>query len=498
MKKKILLVNWDCYPSITSGGVYTWTKILIDSLNDWDFVVVNQLSNPNSNGKYNIPNNVIQVIEIPLFGTNRYEEFFDDGRSLYKKILLTKESVIKEHFIPIYRKFLSNILKEQCDTKKISDNVYELHKILRTYDSKKCFEHPLTWQTFLDIIQIDPIYKDMSLKEAHTAFHLLSRNLQILSINLPKVDLVHCSLAWTPSFLAIIAKKEHNSPVLITEHGVAFRELVLYYNGYLEDYPTKIFWKIMASNIVKTIYHIADLITPVCNFNATWEKRLGVTNEKIQVIYNGINIDKFSPKKIAKLDKRPTVVFVGRLEIFKDIICLLQAINYVRKDIPDVKCLIYGSSRDLNYSTNCLNALKELELENHVSFMGSTDKPEDAYNMADVIAMSSLSEGFPFSVIEAMACGKPIVSSDVGGVRESLENCGILVGSRRPKEFAKALITLLNDEGLRNKLGRLAVHKVHQEFTFGKSVEQYRKVYEQLTQKNVEKNSKTKIEVITV
>ncbi len=49
--KKVLLINWDCYPNITTGGVYTWTKALVDAMSDYEFIVLNEISNPNANGK---------------------------------------------------------------------------------------------------------------------------------------------------------------------------------------------------------------------------------------------------------------------------------------------------------------------------------------------------------------------------------------------------------------------------------------------------------------
>ena len=83
--KKVLIINWDCYPNFATGGVYTWTKTLIDSMQDYEFAVINQLSNPNSNGVYTVPKNVTTVIEVPIFGATRYEEFCKREQSLTSK-----------------------------------------------------------------------------------------------------------------------------------------------------------------------------------------------------------------------------------------------------------------------------------------------------------------------------------------------------------------------------------------------------------------------------
>ena len=475
--KKVLLINWDCYPNFASGGVYTWTKTLIDSIHDYEFIVINELSNSNSNNRYTIPPNVTETIEVPIFGSNRIEEFSKENKTLFRKILRTTESVIHNDFLPLYREFLSNILSDRCDTKYLAELVIKLHKFLIKYDSKKCLEHYQNWDIFIDELNKHSLYSHMTIKEALTAFQLIQRNISLFSIEVPKVDIIHCSLAWLPSLIAIYAKIESNCPVVITEHGVAFRELLLYYNAYLYDEPSKIFWKVFSHNIVRTIYSISDLITPVCHANRIWEESLGANPSKIKVIYNGVDTSKFRPLEVKRENNRPTVVSVARIDVFKDIICLIEAINYVKKKIPNIQCLIYGASSDLEYSLRCLKTIKDLQLEDHVKFMGSTKEPEKAFNAADIVAISSITEGFPFTVIEAMACGKAVVTPDVGGVREALEGCGLLVRSRRPDELADGMIKLLEDDKLRKQFETTSLKRAREEFTLSKCVEQFKTEY---------------------
>lgn len=478
--KKVLLINWDCYPNFPTGGVYTWTKALVESMTDYEFVVVNELSNSNSNGKYTIPKNVTKVIQAPIFGATRYEEFCKRDGSLLGRIFKTTQNVIKQQFIPLYREFLREVLSDRCNTKILTDTVVRLHDLLVVYDAKKCLEHPLVWEIFIEHLVREPLYSSMTFKEALTAFHLIQRNIQLLSIEVPKVDIIHCSLAWLPSLVAVYAKKESNCPVIITEHGVAFRELLLYYNGYLYDEPSKIFWKVFSHNIVRAIYSITDLLTPVCQANKNWELSLGAEPSKIKVIYNGVDISRFKSMEVKRDDKRPTVVTVARVDVFKDIVCLIQAIKYAKEQIPNIQCLIYGTSSDLDYSLRCLRTVKDLQLEDNVKFMGGTKEPEKVYNAADVIAISSITEGFPFTIIEAMACGKAVAASDVGGVREALEGCGLLVRSRRPQDLGQAMVKLIKDENLRHQFEVAAVKKVHKEFTLEKCISSFKEEYNKL------------------
>jgi glycosyltransferase involved in cell wall biosynthesis len=484
--KKVLLVNWDSYPNVMSGGVYSWEKVLVDNLTEYDFTIINLLSNPNVNGKFSTPPHVGKVIDVPLFGTHRYEEFFDEKhQSLTSKIARTTDRKIRTGFIPLFNQFLAEILSNQCDSRRLANAILVLHKFLREHDSRKCLEHIEAWKTFVSKLECDPLYRGMTLKEALTAFQIIQRNMQILSLQVPRVDIVHCSLAWLPAMIAISAKLEHGSPILITEHGVAFRELLLYYNAYLSDEPSNIFWKMFSSNVVRAIYFMADIVAPVCYANAKWEESLGVERQKIKVIYNGVDTNKFRPMEV-KRDARPTVVCIGRVDVFKDIVNLIHSIKQVKRGIPNIQCLIYGASTDLDYSLRCINLVTALKLQENIQFMGKVKNPEVAYNAADVVVISSITEGFPFAIIEAMACGKGIVATDVGGIREALDGCGILVRSSHPQELSNAIVKLLAQPTLRNELGAKALKKIHEQFTLEKSLQLYREQYEILSSRQLQ------------
>ena len=444
---------------------------------------MNFLSNSNSNGNYTVPANVKTVIELPAYGSNRYEEFYSGTSNLFSKILRTKRSIIEKQFIPLFSEFLSNTISEKFDPEKFCQQVLGLHNFFRLYDSKKCLEDTSTWESFFECIDSDPVYRYMSMKSALSAFQMIQRNIQLLSVDVPKADIIHCSLVWLPSLVGIVGKSEYDCPLILTEHGVAFRELLLYYSAYLFDEPSKVFAKILSQNIVSALYSRADLIAPVCSANAVWEKMLGADESKIRIVYNGVDTQKFRPLPLLKPPRNPAVVYVGRVDSFKDLVCLVSAISLARKEVPSLNCLIYGSSTDLEYSEKCVKVVNQLGLQNSVRFMGPIKEPEKAYNLGDIVVSASITEGFPFSVIEAMSCGKAVVATDVGGVREALDGCGILVKSRRPAEIAEAIVTLLRNERLRNELGMEAMKRARQRFTLEQSIQNYRKLYEEALQR---------------
>ena len=477
---RVLLINWDNYPNSSSGGVYAWVKQMVDNLTETEFLVLNILSNPNVSGSYSIPKNVSKVIEVPLYGCQRYEEFCATGRFV-QKVRGTDERFIRNQFLPLFGKLVSELISDSCNYGQMGQLVYQMHQLLVGHDVKKCVEHPLSFSTFTNSLSRDELYRTLQMKEAVDLFQFVQRILQILSVDLPEVDLVHSSNAWIPALAGICAKARHGCPMIATEHGVAFKDLLLYHQLFIHNEAYNILWKVLSSNIIKTIYHASDIVAPVCEANATAAQMLDTSQAKIRVIYNGVDNEKFRPMQERRGGAhRPTIVFVGRIELLKDVLSLIQSISYVKQSIPDVLCLIYGSSTDIEYANTCLQMVRDLKLQDNVKFMGPTKSPEQAYNAGDVVVLSSIREGFPYTVVEAMSCGKVVVSTDVGGVKEALENYGILVRSRHPYELASALVRLLADERTRKAMELAAIEQVSSKFTISRAIEQYRNLYTEL------------------
>jgi glycosyltransferase involved in cell wall biosynthesis len=114
-------------------------------------------------------------------------------------------------------------------------------------------------------------------------------------------------------------------------------------------------------------------------------------------------------------------------------------------------------------------------------FEGRVPSPIDAYHAGHTVVLSSISEGFPYTVVESMATGRPPVCTNVGGVAEAVGNAGFVVPPRDHRAFADACVTLLRDPALRMRLGRAARQRVLNNFTLEQSLDAYRAVYRELS-----------------
>ena len=128
--KKILLINWDNYPNTAVGGIYSWARDLIEGLPQNEFVVLNWNSNPNTNGKLVVPQNVTKVINIPLFGAFRAEEFSDDDNDMMYKISNTSSSVIESEFLPMYRNLIHGLLANHYDHNKVQQTILDINHFM--------------------------------------------------------------------------------------------------------------------------------------------------------------------------------------------------------------------------------------------------------------------------------------------------------------------------------------------------------------------------------
>ncbi len=508
-KPLVLFETEGSYP-YSGGGVSTWAHILCTELEEKvDFHILAITGNPYVESRYRMPKNITKIIHVPLWGVDEPSDYYDSdhpfSHQIEKKARATKLAT-QTYFKPLFEDFIQCLFNPYSDVSRISDVLYGMWKYFQHYDYKQTLRQPLLWVEFKSALISHFENSNMVKSEEPRVFDLtfgmrwLYHFLMPLAVSVsPKIDVTHATLAGFPALASIAAKYEYGIPSMVTDHGVYMRERLI--NVGQADMPffSKRLLVDLSTLVSRSVYHTADQISPVTTANKEWEMRFEAEEKNIKPIYNGVNTDLFKPTpKPKQTEKVPTVIAVAQVFPLKDIETMIRTADLVRREIPEVQFKVYGSLEvDKEYVKKCRELVEELDLEDTFHFGGFHDQPSMIFNEGDISILTSISEGFPYTVIESMSCGRPVVATDVGGIRDALEGCGILCKPRDPQDIANGVVELLMDDALRLEYGKKARERVLLTFKTEISVDAYYDSYKNLSAKKRDPR-KQRVEVESV
>ncbi len=473
-----LLLTEGTYPYVR-GGVSTWCHSFVSGLSEVEFTVYALVGNPSNATEYVLPPNVVRTIAMPLWGHERMDEYSgDDLRSEGRR----DRRALRDEFVPLFAAFLDEVSRgmESAHPQRLVDTIGRLYAYFRRHDYDWTMRREEVWNVTLAQFRSSAWHdRFMSALEAIELTRSFYRYLAPLAVEIPPSEIVHTSAAGLCGLVAVAAKSALGYPVILTEHGVYLRERVLELARAGVPFSDRTIKKNLFSAVARATYAVADIIAPVCSYNATWERFYGVPNDRIMVIYNGVDERRFEDLHVRP--ERPTVMAMVRIDPLKDIETLVASAPFVRDRFPDVVFDIWGPIHDEAYNARVVDLVRLLGLEECVRFRGSTSEPAAAYAEASVVALSSISEGFPYSVIEAMMCAKPVVATDVGGAREAIGDCGTVVPPKRPQRLAEALCEMLARPEEAVALGKRARERALEFFTLRGCLESYRALYAEVS-----------------
>ncbi len=482
------------YPH-SGGGVSTWSDLLIRGLHTYRFHLLAATSQTFRKTRYDLPQNVLAMTQIPLWGANAIDSVrqITGATALARQKRSTTEQVIEQQFASALKVWLQCLFatKAEFDGEACGGAVLQMARFLRVFDYSTVFRSKTVWAVFSTAVAswYDPVpthgspRPSYTIDELITSLHWLTALLRPLAVSAPDVDLFHATVAASVGLIGVVARREAGIPLLLTEHGVYLRERAINV-GTNHDFSffQKHFLIRMADITTRLCYYHADLVAPVCQFNGKWETRLGADPAKIEVIYNAVDTDRFRRRTEPSDTTAPVIVTMANVVPIKDILTLINAAVEIRQTFPDVCVWVYGSlTADVKYAAKCRQLIESLHLSETVELRGRHPSPEQVYPKCDLVALPSISEAFPFTVLEAMACGKPVVATDVGGVSEALGEAGIVVPPRSPSLLAEAIINLLNDSSRRRTLGNLGRKRALQHFRTQHLLNAYDDVYTKLS-----------------
>jgi glycosyltransferase involved in cell wall biosynthesis len=293
-----------------------------------------------------------------------------------------------------------------------------------------------------------------------------------------KCDIVHAhGHGYMSSYIACKVAKKHEKPFILTQHNT-----FIDYRSWLNVVEHVNDW-----TVGRLVLKDSDRVIVVSRKTMEYVLKLGADASRTSVMYNGVDTNFFSPMNKEEcrdklgLPKNRTLVLTVRRLVYKNgLDTLIQSTSLLARDHPGLLFIVAGKGPNRNLIEK---RVRELRLEGNIKLAGFV--PERLlpyyYNAADYFVVpSSSGEGLPLVLLEAMACGLPVIATIVGGIPEIIENMvnGFLVPPRNPKAMAETISTLLSNKELGTAIGKRARKTVEEKFTWEENLRRLQKVYD--------------------
>lgn len=464
---KIAMFVEGCYPYVV-GGVSSWVQMLLEASKSLDFSICSLLPDREQSGqfKYKMPPNVLEIREAYL-NDNDVVNFFR-------------------------KKTKMNDKQKDCFRRLVFGDSVDWKGIFQFFDNPDISVNDiLMGEDFFELVQ--DFYIEKYPQCVFTDFLWSVRSLYLPLFTILKVPVAEadCYHAVSTGYAGILACKGYylyNKPVILTEHGIYTREReeeiikVDWTQGIFKDLWINYFY--MLSDC---IYNCATQVISLFQASRKVQLELGCPLEKTRVISNGVYVQQF--EDIPGKEEGDTYINVGavlRVVPIKDVKTMINAFALAQAKVPNLKLYIMGpTDENPEYYEECREFISNFQV-NNIEFTGRVNVKEYLGKM-DMTILTSISEGQPLSILEAMAASKPCIATDVGGCKEllyggdedKLGKCGIIVPVMNIDKIAKAIITLAEDEPLRKEMGYTGKCRVKAFYQNEMVIKKYSEIYEQ-------------------
>jgi glycosyltransferase involved in cell wall biosynthesis len=468
---RILLTTEGTYPYVM-GGVSSWCDLLVNSLSEHDWQVMPIVAPQGRPPTFALPGHATEIGPVEVW-SEELPKTARGGRGDRRSGVELPSILVR------------NLLAWEGS----ADAVAAAWVWCRRHPGsvRRSFRSTRGWTSFLaglgevlaERVPEAGTPPELDLLEAATLYQTLYWIARTAAVPTPPTDVLHVTAAGWAAIPAVVHKALHGTPMVLTEHGVYVREayLAAARNG---DSPGSRFAATrLARGLARTAYAAADVVAPVTDANAFWEMGLGIDASKILVLYNGLQ----PPGDPIPPPGTQTVVSVGRLDPLKDAHTMLRVAAQTTATLPAAQFLHYGPvpRGEEIYGRSCVALHARLGLGERFRFMGPTADPTGVVRASDVVLMTSISEGLPIAILEAMGQARPVVSTGVGGVPEVVRGCGLVCAPGDDHALSTAVVMLLRNPELAWRLGRRGHRRLGRLFNESACIDGYRELLGTLT-----------------
>ncbi|MDP4091944.1 MAG: GT4 family glycosyltransferase PelF [Bacillota bacterium] len=469
---KICIITEGSYPYMI-GGITSWLNIFLKCFTDLQFVTFAIGAKEKDKGKYSckIPDNMIHIKEIFLDTPVKKKvhwlsrHFIKDNR---------EREALSNHFSgrysdwPMLFEFIERIKGNNLIDFFNSSEFYEIVQDIYKTDFPNAPFNDFLWS-----IRTMYIYQ----------FYVLSEDV-------PEADVYHCVSAGFPGIVASKMNYFKKKPFILTEHGIYTREREeeIIKTNLIMGYAKELWVKYFVS-MSKCAYEFSQRIVTQFERNRSIQIGIGADIQKTLIIPNGMNVEDYNKTFDNKLyDDSIVLGAIARVVPIKDIITMVRSFKLAKKEVPALKLVIMGpTNEDEEYFEYVLDYIKKENICD-VVFTKRVDYNTYLHTLfsMDIVILTSISEGQPLSILEAMAYSKPIIVTDVGccselvyGASQGQDRAGILVPVMDSTAIAKAIVHLALDESMRKRMGEVGKQRVSKYYTIKNMQAEYKKVYEE-------------------
>jgi glycosyltransferase involved in cell wall biosynthesis len=487
----ILLLAEGTYPFV-KGGVSSWIYQMISNLPEYKFAIIflGAYKGLYSDYQFPIPENVVSLQILYLF--EREEESEKDNKvnpKILDKIKELHQTLKESHG------YQDGLLKPIDDIGNLLDpeDGFNYCQFLR---SEQSWEY--TAQQYSKY-STDPSFLDYfwNIRNMHVPLWQLEEIINLA----PKANILHTISTGYAGFLGTMLHQRFGIPLILSEHGIYSKErniellqssLFPVVDRFIASPKTFNYqhrlWLNFFDSLARTCYHYADSIISLYKGAHLQQQAAGAKADKTFIIPNGVDINKYRAIRRSPHAEIPKIIcFIGRVVRLKDLKTFIRAVAIIVSKDKSIRAWIRMiGNDDPDYFQECKDTIQLMGMEQSIAFITEGDMV-DILPKIGILMLSSISEGMPLVILEAIASGIPVVATDVGACREIIEGsheedkkmgrCGAVVPIGNASGLAKEALKLLNHSTLWHEASEVGIKRAEKYYSQTDMINSYKELY---------------------